>query len=290
MTHVLRGSSPLVALELEAADGPVDSSTPVSVGAVRDDAGVVVVPGTATTKPANTTGRYELRLPLDATAEVDRLTLTWAVTVDGVAQTRVTTAEVVGGFYFPLGALRVRPGLGSPASFPSRDLARARARATDEIERDVGAAFVERFGRATLDGDGSPVAVFGRYLRRVLSVSTDGQPWSATDVAGLAVGPWGARAGRSFPAGRGNVVVRYVHSWSESPPVDVADAGLELARQHLLGWRSQAPDHPVDVAEMGELPAGNAERDRQGGQSQITRVISGWRSRLYGDAASVQLV
>lgn len=281
---VALGRAATMAVQLYSGEDRVESSTDVTVGVTRADGTVVVADGTATA--ATGVGRYEVTLTPAQLPDVDILTATWPVTVDGVAQTRRTTLEIIGANYFELAELRAMPGLGDVAKYPTTKLAAARTAAQDEIERDVGAAFVERYGESTVTGGGNVSLRLRPYVRRILSVTSAGVALSQTELEALDIWPSGDVLRPSGVFGTcstyRDVIVRYVHAWSDRPPTDVHDAALELARHHALGWRSFIPDDPVEADDLGrETPSGGVV-DRRRGQDQIGSAIASWKARLAG--------
>ncbi len=282
--EVVVGRSATIALQLYDEEARVESSTTVTVTVQRADGTEVLPAGTATT--ASGVGRYDRALTPAQLPEVDVLTATWSVTLDGQAQTRTTTVEVIGAHYFELAELRAMPGMGDTGRYTTRKLVEARTKAQDEIERQVGAAFVERYGTATLTGGGRPTLLLRPYVRRILGVTVGGLAYGEDAIAALVPDPLGALR-RTYgvfgvPGVYNDVVVRFVHAWSDQPPVDIHDIALELARHHALGWRSFIPDEPVEADDLGrETPSGEA-LDRQQAQDRISDVITSWRRRLTG--------
>lgn len=282
------GRSATIALQLYSDEARVASSTDVTVAVQRADGTEVLPAATATTSSG--VGRYEVALTPAHLAEVDILTATWSVTLDGQAQTRTTTVEVIGSHYFELAELRSMPGLADPARYSTKKLAAARSKAQDELEREIGAPFVERYGESTFAGGGACYVLLAPYVRRILSGEYDGVVYTEDELASMVVHPYGriVRTTGAYGVAGANkdVTLRYVHGWTAHPPTDVHDAALELARQHALGWRSFISDEPVDADDLGrETPSGEAV-DRRDGQDLITSVIAAWRPRLYVPAVA----
>lgn len=285
----------VIAVQLYAGETRVESSTDVTVAVQRADGSEVLPAGSATTTPTGTIGRYERVLTPSQLAEVDVLTATWSVTVDGEAQTRTTTIEVIGSHYFELAELRAMAGLSDTARYPLAKLVEARQKAQDELEREVGAAFVERFGSISIDGTGNSRIRLRPYLRRMLSGSASGVAYSTEALADMTVYFSGevVRTLGVFGLGTASrdIVLRYAHGWSTEPPSDVHDVALELARHHLLGWRSYLPDETVEADDLGQEPRSAESADRLRGQTQIDAVIKAWRKRLSSRPfASVSLI
>lgn len=292
--EVVAGRSATIALQLYDDEARVESATAVTVAVQRADGTEVLPAGTATTSAG--VGRYERTLTPAQLAEVDVLTATWSVTLDGQAQTRTTIAEVIGANYFELAELRAMPGLSDTQRYPTSKLAEARTKAQDELERDIGAAFVERYGEATMTGGGNTSLRLRPYVRRILGVVNAGVALSQGEIDALTIYRSGEVVRSTGVFGTcetlRDVVLRFVYGWSAQPPTDVHDAALELARHHVLGWRSFVPDDPVEADDLGrETPSGDA-LDRRRGQDQIASVIASWKTRLggYHLATSVPIV
>jgi hypothetical protein len=103
------------------------------------------------------------------TAQLDWLTATWDLTVDGQPQYASTRIEVVGGFLIGLGDLRNDRDLTNAASYSTDALANARVYAEQELEQACGVAFVPRYTRdpVQLDRGGVLLRPRVRALRRV---------------------------------------------------------------------------------------------------------------------------
>ncbi len=277
--EVLRNSGALLTQRFQVGETAVDADGDVDVTVTSSD-------GTDTDGTATSTGNGRYTYALAPFAEVDLLTVTWSGTFSGVVQSISTQVEVVGGHYFALSELRAMPGLSDVQRYPTAKLAEARQKAQNELERDIGAAFVERFGTITLTGGGQSSLLLRPYVRRILGVTVAGLAYGEDAIAALVPDPLGQLRRTYGVFGMSgvynDVVVRFVHAWSDSPPTDVHDAALELARQHALGWRSFVADDPVEADDLGrETPSGEAI-DRRGGQDQIAAVVASWRRRLLG--------
>lgn len=278
--EVVVGRAATIGVQLYADEARTESSEPVAVRVQRSTGEDVLPAGTATTTPAGTTGRYEVKLDPAAMTEVDILTATWSVTLDGVAQTRRTTVEVAGGYYFELAELRAMPGLSDTTKYPTAKLAEARTRAQDEVEREIGVAFVERYEVVTLNRCSGSTAWLRPFVRRVLSGTVNGVALTEDQIAAMTAHDYGRLdwLGGWFADGS---VLRLVHAYSPSPPTEIRALALDLARHQLLGWRSSVPNQPVDADELGrETPAGESA-DRGAGPG-ITAALRAWRLQHIG--------
>lgn len=286
--EVVRGRSATIALQLYDDETRVESSTDVTVAVHRADGTEVLPAGSATTTPESTIGRYERALTPAQLPEVDILTATWSVTLNGQTQTRATTVEVIGAHYFELAELRAMPGLSDTVKYATSKLAEARTKAQDEIESAVGASFVERYGETTFTGRCANYVLLPAYVRRILSGSYAGVAYTDGELATMQVRPYGQvvrTSGYFGTATTGDVILRYVHGWTTLPPTDVHGIALELARQHALGWRSTVSDDPVEADDIGRETPSSEAVDRTTGQDQIARVLAAW-ARLYVPAVA----
>ncbi len=277
--EVVRNSAALLSQRFLLGETAVDADGAVNVTVTRAD-------GTMSTSEAASVGNGRYTYALAPSAEVDLLAVTWTGTFSGNVQSITTEVEVVGGHYLALSELRSMPGLSDVQRYPTATLAAARMKAQDEIERQIGAAFVERYGALTLTGGGRSSVLLRPFVRRILGVTVAGLAYGEDAIAALVPDPLGLLR-RTYgvfgvPGVYNDVVVRFVHAWSDQPPIDIHGIALELARHHALGWRSFIPDDPVDADDLGrETPSGEAT-DRRQGQDHITEVITYWRRRLTG--------
>lgn len=281
--EIVVGRSATIGLQLFDDEARVASSTDVTVEVRRADGTVLVAAGTATTEPPNSIGRYELTLTPAQLDEVDLLTATWAVTLDGVAQTRQTTVEVIGAHYFELAELRAMPGLSDPARFPLSKLAATRVAVGDEMERELGVALVERFGQRALDGLGSCTVWLRPFVRRLLGGSLAGSALTTDQLGAITVQDTGYV---EWVGGRfsGSLVLRFAHGYSANPSPEMHDIALELGRHRLLGWRSSLADQTVDADDLGQQTALGEASDRQLNQDRMFETLRAWRAAKIGPA------
>ncbi len=219
--------------------------------------------------------------PLEAHAEVDLLTVTWSGVFSGITQTIAGQVEIVGGHYFALSDLRAMPGLSDPSRFPTAKLAEKRTEAQDDIEREVGVAFVERFAERQIAGVLSTSVRLRPFIRRILSGSLGGVAFTEEQIEAMTISELGTIEWTTGWFTASPLVIRYVHAYRTSPPSEIRDMAMEIARHRLLGWRSFLPNETVDVDELGQqTPAGDS-RDQQG-PGRITAALREWRLREIG--------
>lgn len=209
----------------------VDPGT-VTVTITRAD-GTPVVTAAATTGTG--TGARSYAVSTAQTAQLDRLTLTWASTSKG---TLTGYLEVVGGFLFSLADMRALEPLNNTTKYPTATLIATRTLAEQAFEDVAGVAFVPRYTRETVQGGYSHTDLLLSWQRvtAVRSVSIDGV---AMDLSNVQVRPDGRlnlylgwTAYTVFPFINA-VTVGYEHGYPVTP-ARVARAVLLLARSWLM--------------------------------------------------------
>jgi hypothetical protein len=193
-------------------DGSVADPGSVTVGITRADGTTLVAAGTATS--GSGTAPRTFNLTTTHTTLLDRLMAPWTSTTKG---TQASYVEVVGGFLCSLADLK--------PLFPSAtasELADIRTDAEQALEDECGQAFVPRYARETLDGDGSVLVLKYPNVRAIRSASyTYGgivTPLTISQLGYLAFNPSGILTGYSWPSGTGNVTVAYEHGRDYAPP------------------------------------------------------------------------
>lgn len=212
---------------------------------VRRLDGTIVAGPTAANNP--TTGIYTYDLA--GQANLDHLDVAWVGTVGGGSVTLTDRVEVVGGFYYGLAEARGSDAsLSDPTRYTTAMLAQKRTEVEMECERLTGWAFVPRFARLTVDGDGSNVLVLPvQKLRAVRAISIRYWPDAATAVTPLtsiAVQPGGSLVrydGGRFPYGTSTVTVEVEHGW-DYPPEEIKDKAMYRMRGLLNLTRMGVPD------------------------------------------------
>jgi len=276
MTRVLAGAADNAAVVLYDGEVLSDSATPVTVR-VTDDAGAEVLPA-STVATHDETGVYSVALTPVMTARLDALHFEWAVTLRGAGQVLRTDVEIVGGFYTHLARLRTLPDLHDPIKHPAARLASVRNWAETTIERFLGVAYVPRYRRDVLDGNGHPaVPLTQLYPREIRRGWIDG---TTADVADWGLHPSGyvvRIGGGTFPRGVGNVRVDYTHG-HDGPPYDLIQACETLIRWRMLEDRSALPDRRLAVTnEFGNVALATAGPNRPTGIPDVDAVLLAYR-------------
>jgi hypothetical protein len=195
-----------------ATDPSPDSAT---VTITRAD-GTALVTAAAATEAG--TGKVTYTVTPAQTALLDTWRVDWFATFGGQAQTFREYVEVAGGVLCTLH--RTSRRCSRPP--PTRSSADIRTDAEQALEDECGQAFVPRYARETLDGDGSVLVLTNPNVRAIRSASyTYGgvvTPLTTSQLGYLAFNPSGILTGYTWPCGTGNVTVAYEHGRDYAPP------------------------------------------------------------------------
>lgn len=230
--HVVGAGAVTLEVIWPDAEGEPADITGNTVDVVIADAdGSVLQASTAATIDSDSdSGRATVALAATHTARPRWITATWTRD-DGAIQT--TSHELVGGVFFTLAQARSERGaMGSATKYTASRIQTARTEAERECEEICGVAFVPRYARVRLDGNGRQrLTVPHRRIRQVLSVVDDeDDTWTAAQIA--AVRPQDGFLDLDddiWPCGTANLVVEYLHGW-DRPPADMLGAHLRRAK------------------------------------------------------------
>lgn len=282
---ILQGTTAtLRVVHLDGDGEPADAAGTVTV-TVTDSAGAAVVTAASTTKPEDTTGIYTVELTPAQTADLDRLTATWADAGD--SSTFSTTIDVVGRHWCSVAELRALRNLDSATKFPDEALRAARDWVTWQIEDICGQAFVPRFAFDTVSGTGGSDLLVTkptvRAVRRVTVTDLDGTTTSydPTDVH-IEDGGWLHLPG-GWPRGHHNVTVAYTHGLDRPHP-DLRTRAMHYIREQSLedrqGRNVLSVIDPTGTLTRFASPGG---RRRPTGDLELDEVIMRYdRSRIIG--------
>jgi hypothetical protein len=269
--RVQQNTSTTIDLQM-TRDGVATDPEPATarVTIVRDD-GTVLIDNAEATRTG--TGHFAYILAAAQTAQLDWLTATWDITVDGQPQYASTRIEIVGGFLIGLGDLRADRDLTNTATYPTSKLADARTYAEQELEQACGVAFVPRYGRRTLTGSRDNLLPLTRDVRTIRSSTVNG---ALADVSTLAAGDGFVYNPSGWGSGYQNVTIRYEHGM-DYPPAAVSQAALILAKDYLVrgplddrAIQRATEDGPVFIA----TPGWNGNRF---GIPQVDAVVDSYR-------------
>jgi len=205
---------------------PTDADGAVTVDIFRAD-GSIFATDAATTHGA--TGHYTYTLAPQSVLEVFQLV--WEGTFGAVVQRQTSYVEVVGGYVVSLADLQAESGLSTKTP---AELAEARQWFEDRAEEYCGVAFVPRYAREVLDGDGTnELELLHPYPRTVLSCKVGGIAQTGTTTWDLYEEGVIARDAGSFGVGRRNVEIIYEHGLG-TVPSDIREAALTAIRTNVL--------------------------------------------------------
>ena len=213
-------------------------------------------------------------MPLPGQANVDTITADWSGSVGGGAVTVRDVVEVVGGFLFGIEEARNAPPPLSATKYPNAMIAAKRIGTEVECERICGQAWVPRFERIALNGNGTSRLATPRVnLRALRAVRVDGVTWSAADVAAVGVtaagllvrSPAVSWGGPVWPVGVANIIVEYEHG-ADMPPLEIREAAIMRVRYRLGMTDTSVPYRAVSFtsAEGGVYRLSTPSKERTG--------------------------
>jgi hypothetical protein len=239
--RILRGTRGLISAAFTGADGGPPATDP-DIATVRlvDDLGVEVIASTDA-DDADGAGGFSYTVAAAHTASLAAWSATWSAAVDGETQSIDTPVEVVGGFLFDIPTVR---GMGITADrYSDATVAAARTLVESELEDACKRAFVPRYVRDVLSGDGSTTLLLPQRLASaVTAVTVDGVALTSDELAELVLDPDTGELYRplGWSKGRRNIAVRYVHG-HQRPPAAAVRAGQDLIKDVLT-----YPTAPID--------------------------------------------
>jgi len=239
--RVLRDTRAQPAVTFYVGTTPTSADAAVTVDIFRAD-GTIFATDAATTGPAPT-GTYTYTLAPQSVLE--RFQLVWEGTFGGVVQRQTSFVEVVGGYVVSLADLQAESGLSTKT--PAQ-LAEARQWFEDRAEDFCGVAFVPRYARDVLDGEGSrKLDLKHARPRSIISAKFDGVVQDATTwdlyESGYIIAP------SAFPWGFRNIELIYEHGY-DSAPSDIRDAALTAIRSNVLADSSGGGGIPAGVTSL----------------------------------------
>lgn len=244
--RILKGSPATLSATFYDVDQPVDVGG-VTVTVTRAD-GSQLATGPATSAAP---GQYAYDLP--AQDDLNVLTVDWSAA--GARQT--TYAEVVGGTFFEIAELRAYDTvLANTTKYPTSALLDAREAVEAEFEGVCGRAFVPRYHRETVYGDGTGTLWLSKpEPLRIISIVVDGQDWAGKgfqrpdynlrvlSLPGSSVWP------RDRP-----VVIEYEYGMFQAP-IRIKQAALKRAKYSLVASTSRIDERAtvMNVPDFGNF-------------------------------------
>jgi hypothetical protein len=217
-----------------------------------------------------TAGEFSHTFTADETGALDCLTLDWTASFAvGGPQTLTTRVEVVGGYLFSVSDARRDPDLADEADYPVEAIVEARTTAEQALERACGIAFVPRYTRETLSGNGRTVlALAWPAIRRFRDATVDGATLGELPTV------VGSRAYRSglWTAGFSNVTLGYEHGLDE-PEGEVSRACLRLAKHILVDSPQDDRALRIDTESGSMLISTPGMRGQRFGIPEVDAVV-----------------
>lgn len=249
MTRIQRTVQVTLSHTFRSDEGLVDASGPVTYDVNRLD-GTDVVNGTTT---HDGLGTYSF--PLPGQSNLDTYSLDWSGSFVGSTVTIRDYIEIVGDFIFTLSEVReAHRGLSDIVRMPTARLAYKRTGVEQEAERIAGRAFVPRFARFALSGDGtSELQLPDVDIRAIRSVKMSAGAGSyvaftADQLAAIrkdsGAGIIVRADGDVFIDGTENVIIEYEYGL-DVPPQDVRDAAILRMRSYIAASKVNIPDRTV---------------------------------------------
>jgi hypothetical protein len=281
--RVLRNAQGLIDHTFLVGTTPTDpDGNTATVDITRADGSVFGALSQATTRQNPGIYRYTLA----PQADLEIFTFLFEGLFGGVAQqSSPTLVEIVGSFFVPLVDIRALDGLSDVAKYPNAKLEEARAWFEDLAERFCGVAFVPRYGRDVLDGDGTTTLLLSRMrIRKLLSVKVDGVAVATSDFKVSSIGKLTRTAG-SFPTtAPQNVEITYEHGY-DAPEDDLRNAALTAIRDRVMGPKTGIPDRAVSVqGEFANVTLSTAGPDHPTGIPSVDEVLIAYSRKVPGIA------
>lgn len=246
-TQILRNTRATLTIDFSA--GVADGAVTVTV---RDEPGATVATGTA-----SSLGLGVYSFVVDPQAQLARLTLEWAGTWSGIAQSMTTEAEIVGGHLFTIDEARTWGDLqlADDQAYPDAAIREARERIADDFQRICCVSFFPRYERVSLTGTwDSWLWLPYKFPLALISTSVDGVALSPAELATVVLEPTGRiNLATGWGSGwtRRNVTIEWEHGWRQVP-TPIKRAALALAHYELVS--SEITDRQVSFAnELGTV-------------------------------------
>jgi hypothetical protein len=235
MERVVRGRSFTLSKQFFSDGIAVTPSGTPTVAIVRVSDGTTV---TASAVAGSGVGPYTTTVTAANNTLLDTLTVTWAATISGQAQTYIDIVEVAGDTLFT-----VAQGLALIPTATAAQISDARTYAETELEGALGYALVPRYTLEKRTGAYcQPLHVKNPHVRAIRSATVNTVALTAPQITALTFNQAGYVSGYewgsySYPTVLNNVTIGYEHGL-DTPPLGATTAALSLAVDHLGGGSS----------------------------------------------------
>lgn len=272
--RVTRGTPATLTVTFYADENPTDADDIVMVTIANAD-GSTFDSGEATHVGDVGSGMYSIDMAGRAT--LNSLTATWAGVFEGAPASIVTYVEIVGGTYFTVAELRAEDAALTVAKYPLAAIQNIRDEVETEFERICNRAFVPRFARETVTGNGTDTIALSKY-----------EPLSILSIDGAAVADSaifetdGYRDlsyvdGTSWASGT-RFVIEYEYGM-QHVPLDIKQAALHRARGKLVSGRSRIDERAtvMSIPDFGTFNLSTpGQRGAFTGIPDIDLVLNDW--------------
>jgi hypothetical protein len=259
--RILRGVAATLAAQFVDYEGePAEGTEPVTLDVSKADGTAVVTAASATDDAA--TGVYTYQLAAANNTTLELLTAVWK---DNGTERLRTLIEVVGGFYFSIVDLESfdssLPNLDATAASTAK-ARRVRAEVERECELITGKAFVPRYHRLYVDGNGRDRLLLPGVLRprtvrsvRVYTTATDYTAFTSAELAAVVCEEHGEIVrtdGAVWPVGTQNLVIEVEHGY-DRPPEDLRHAAMTRFRSLYNAEATGIPDRATSftISDVG---------------------------------------
>jgi hypothetical protein len=216
------------------SDGTATNPSPdTATVTITNDAGTAVVTDGATTDTG--TGTVSYTVTPTQTANLDIWRVAWTATFGGQPQVFTDVVEIAGGVLFTIAQARAVRPMNDATAYPTSAIVDTRTLVEQALEDACGIAFVPRYKRERLDGEGLTMLLASQpRVTAIRAVELDGAAVSVADLATID----GSVSGRLYypngwVTGVGNYSVAYEHGYDQ-PPLRVTQAALLLAKNWLV--------------------------------------------------------
>lgn len=272
MLEILRNTETTLSTTLYVDEAATNATGTVNVYVYRDN-GSLAVSGAAT---AAGSGAYTYDLAPQT--NLDILSITWTGTLSDSTQSVMSELEVVDSHFATIAEIRGLDSMDDESKFSTNDIVLARRHAERWFERYCRRAFVPRYAKLTVDGDGSDtIWVPQRDLCDLIDITVDGSTISTDDIYLYPEGKvfWD---GGTFTVGYRNVVLRYEYGPTYVPQ-PIRGAFLTYVRYLLIEGRSRTPDRTVSINADGFLyQMGQAGPNKATGIPDVDAVLNEYRA------------
>ena len=206
-------------------DGVATAPTGTPTVSITRDDGTLVTHSAVTVDETTAS----VTVPASENTLLDSLTVTWTATIAGEPQVYEDTVEVAGGFLFSIAQALATSGLGGKTE---EDIRGVRTLVETALEQACGVAFVPRYSRMFVSGNGLSTYLLPPRVTAIRSLKVDGV--AATDVDTMLVLPSGELYyPTGFTRGFSNYEIAFEHGHPYPPP-RVSAAALLWAKTILV--------------------------------------------------------